>query len=57
VNILQACAYPKLFGPFFEKPSSWTAWRVFLAALFALPMNAQELAIYREHNRLRDLYA
>jgi len=49
VNILQACADPRLFGPFFKKPATWTAWRVFLAALFALPMTAQEVAIYREH--------
>src|SRR5580704_17289052 len=49
MNILQACADPKLFGPFFKKPSSWIAWRVFLAALFALPMTAQEEAIYRQH--------
>jgi hypothetical protein len=49
VNILQACDDPKLFAPFFKKPSSWIAWRAFLAALFALPMTAQELAIYRQH--------
>jgi hypothetical protein len=28
---------------------SWLAWRVFLAALFALPMSQAELAIYTKH--------
>ena len=28
---------------------SWTAWRVFLAAFFALPMTDAELAIYQSH--------
>ena len=29
--------------------SSWKAWRVFLKAVFALPMTAEELAVYRRH--------
>ncbi len=28
---------------------SWKAWRSFLAAVFALPMNDEELATYRKH--------
>ena len=27
---------------------SWQAWLAFLAALFALPMDAEQLAIYRD---------
>jgi SAM-dependent methyltransferase len=35
------------FGPFFQG-SSWCAWRVFLKALFALPMDTGEREIYHE---------
>ena len=48
MNILAALDDPALFGPHF-RGGSWTAWRAFLTALFALPMDAAELAIYREH--------
>lgn len=39
-------AHPALFGPMFGP--SWGAWRAFLAALFALPMTAEQAALYRE---------
>lgn len=29
--------------------ASWTAWRAFLAAVFALPMTTDEFALYRKH--------
>ena len=41
MNILHALDDPKVFGPFF-KGDTWAAWRVFLAALFALPMTAEQ---------------
>jgi hypothetical protein len=47
MNILQACADPNLFSPWFRDPASWRAWRAFLAALFALPMDDEALPIYR----------
>ncbi len=50
MNILAALDDPALFGPFF-RGSSWDRWRVFLAALFALPMDDAALAIYRHHTR------
>ena len=28
---------------------TWGAWRAFLAALFALPMTAEQIAIYQQH--------
>jgi hypothetical protein len=31
------------------KGTSWAAWRALLAALFALPMTEEQLAIYRRH--------
>src|SRR5690242_20648273 len=37
-----------LLRPHF-RGESWHAWRVFLAALFALPLNDEDLAIYQRH--------
>lgn len=48
MNILHAMRDPKVFGPFF-KGTSWDAWFVFLAALFALPMTAEQLELYQKH--------
>jgi hypothetical protein len=48
VNILQALADPKVFAGHFRGPT-WDAWRVFLAALFGLPMTPEQLAIYQRH--------
>jgi hypothetical protein len=47
MNILQVIDDPKVFGQHF-RAGSWQAWRVFLAALFALPLTDAELAIYRQ---------
>ncbi|MER8582720.1 hypothetical protein NKG95_29135 [Mesorhizobium sp. M1423] len=49
MNILQACADPNLFAPWFRKRETYMAWFAFLAALFALPMDAAQLALYRAH--------
>ena len=48
MNILRALDDPKVFAPFF-RGDSWGAWRVFLAALFALPLTAEQLAVYQRH--------
>lgn len=48
MNILQAVADPKVFAGHF-RGSTWDAWKAFLAALFALPMNEQQLELYRKH--------
>jgi hypothetical protein len=40
--------HPDGLAPFF-RGDTWTAWRAFLAALFALPMNDEQLALYRQH--------
>ena len=45
MDILQAIKDPAVFAPFF-KGKTWDAWFVFLAALFALPMTDEQLAIY-----------
>jgi hypothetical protein len=47
MNILDAISDDAVFGRAF-KGESWTAWRSFLAALFALPMTPERLAIYKQ---------
>lgn len=42
-----ACLDPNLFGPWFSG-DSWSTWRVIDKALFGLPLDAGELAIFRE---------
>src|SRR6478672_9833670 len=45
---LYAMADANLFAPWFRDPASWSAWRAFIAALFALPMTPEQLAIYQQ---------
>ncbi len=40
--------HPDGLGPFF-RGDTWQAWQAFLAALFALPMDEDQLALYRHH--------
>lgn len=47
MTILEALLDPNLFARWFRDPSSWAAWRAFLAALFGLPMSEAELEVYR----------
>lgn len=47
LSILDACHDPKLFQPWFKK-GSWDNWRVFLAALFALPLTPQQLTTFTQ---------
>jgi hypothetical protein len=46
MNILEALDDENLFAPYF-RGQSWASWRAFLAALFALPMGADDVAVYR----------
>src|SRR5260370_35021009 len=46
VNILEAIADPKLFGPHF-RGSSWSAWYAFLAARFGLGWSDAEAEGFR----------
>lgn len=43
MNILQAISDPSLFGPFFQDHESWRSWRVFIQALFNLPIEDESL--------------
>jgi hypothetical protein len=47
LTILEAVENPAWFGPCFEQ-CSWDAWKVFLAALFGLPMTDQQAALFRQ---------
>lgn len=46
MNLLDAMDDPAVFGPWFKR-GDWKPWRAFLAALFGLPMAADQLALYR----------
>jgi len=48
MNILEAMDDPRLFGSHFTG-ESWGAWKAFLKALFALPMDDAALACYQQH--------
>jgi len=47
-TILEAMDDPHLFAALFVG-TSWKPWRAFLAALFALPMDSDALALYQHH--------
>ena len=47
-NIIRAIFDPRLFKPWFRNPDTWTAWHAFMKALFGLPMNEDDLAVYQQ---------
>jgi hypothetical protein len=49
-DIIAAIKHPNLFGslPAFQSLETWRAWLVWLKAVFALPMDENELVIYRQ---------
>jgi len=48
MTIIEALDDPALFGPLFAA-ASWLRWRVFLAALFGLPLAGEALALFQHH--------
>jgi hypothetical protein len=48
LTIIDAINDNNLFAPWFRKSATWAAWFAFLAALFGLPLTADQLAIYRQ---------
>ncbi len=48
-TLLDCINDPDLFTPWFKDRTTWSAWMVFIAALFALPMSDEQLATYRLH--------
>jgi hypothetical protein len=49
MTMLDALADPNLLGAVFPDAKTWAAWRAFLAALFGLPMPAEQMAVYQRH--------
>lgn len=55
MNILEAADDPALFRPWFKgKRENWAAWRSCLAALFGLPMEPDQRAIFTDCTGLAD---
>jgi Terminase large subunit, T4likevirus-type, N-terminal len=54
MNILQSMSDPKAFASTFKRRllrgDTWAVWKVFLAALFALPMDDTALKLYQHHS-------
>src|SRR5262245_48813802 len=48
LSILSALDDDLIFARAFKDPQTWSAWRVFLAALFALPLADNQLELYRQ---------
>jgi len=46
IDIVEALGDANLFGPWFSGPS-WSTWRAVLRAAFHLPMDAEDLALFR----------
>lgn len=53
-SLIDALDDPVLFAPHF-RGDTWTSWRVFLKALFALPMDSVEQEIYQADTGRADL--
>ena len=49
MNIIEAIEDDKLFGSLFKDQDTWSNWKVALKAVFGLPMDKKELAIYRKY--------
>jgi hypothetical protein len=48
ISILDAIDSPEIWAGWFKHPQTWAPWRTFLSVLFGLPMNAADLALYRQ---------
>ena len=46
-DIIEALCHPKIFKPLFTDLSTWTAWIVWLKAVFGLPMDQSESELYQ----------
>ncbi|MEK1890736.1 MAG: hypothetical protein AAAB35_24870 [Phyllobacterium sp.] len=53
-DILKACDDENLFAKWFRDKKTWAAWRAFLAALFGLEMDEEQLSLYRQHTGRQD---
>jgi hypothetical protein len=46
-NIISAITQGGILAPLFPKPDSWIAWHIFLRALYGLPINEQEMDVFK----------
>lgn len=49
INVIDACRDPEIFGPWFKDARTWAAWFVVLKVMFGLPLDDDELALFRKH--------
>jgi hypothetical protein len=48
LTIIDAMSDPNVWGPWFKNRKSWSAWFAFLSVMFALPLDADELATFKQ---------
>ena len=48
MDILEACLDRQVFASAFRDRTTWNSWFAFLAALFGLPMDAEQQRIFTE---------
>jgi hypothetical protein len=46
-NIIEAVTPGGILAPLFPKPETWVSWHVFEKALYGLPINEQEMDVFR----------
>lgn len=49
LDIFKAIEDPRLFGSMFKDQSTWQNWKIALKAVFGLPMDREELDIYKKY--------
>ena len=55
MNLLDAIDDPQLFGPWFRDRATWLSWFAFIAAVFALPMDEDQAAVFRRCTGRKEL--
>lgn len=48
MNIIQAIQDRNLFRSLFKDPESWHSWTVYLSSLFGLPIDAEDMNLFRQ---------
>ena len=48
MDILKALDDPKVFATQFRHPATWSSWRVFLSALFGLPLDEAQRQLFQQ---------
>jgi hypothetical protein len=49
LSIIEATQHPDLFARWFKDRDTWQAWIAFLRVMFGLPLDDEQLAIFRKH--------